>query len=229
MFQLYLSLSLLFALTFANSSSESMWRVTTKIWQECNRINEDVASCLQTKLISTIDRAVRTDYLPLWDSVAIVSNTNASRSDFGRAISEDDLAKAKKQGKLTDILWDRMANFISSRTVKIDLPKLSAEELKSGVEEGRGKMKKMMSMMMMGGAMKAMMVIPLALGLLFLLAGKALIVAKVALVLSLLITLKKLLSAKQDDHGGWQSSGGHGGWDRRTLDAHNIVYSAYRQ
>lgn len=87
----------------------------------------------------------------------------------------------------------------------------------------------MMSMMMMGGAMKAMMVIPLALGLLFLLAGKALIVAKVALVLSLLITLKKLLSAKQDDHGGWQSSGGHGGWDRRTLDAHNIVYSAYRQ
>lgn len=137
MFQLYLSLSLLFALTFANSSSESMWRVTTKIWQECNRINEDVASCLQTKLISTIDRAVRTDYLPLWDSVAIVSNTNASRSDFGRAISEDDLAKAKKQGKLTDILWDRMANFISSRTVKIDLPKLSAEELKSGVEEGK--------------------------------------------------------------------------------------------
>lgn len=87
--------------------------------------------------------------------------------------------------------------------------------------------------MMMMGAMKAMTLIPLALGALFLLAGKALIIAKIALVLSLIITLKKLLSAKQEEHG-WQSSGGHssGGWDRRSLEAseaHNLAYNAYKQ
>lgn len=44
---------------------------------------------------------------------------------------------------------------------------------------GRGKMKKMMGMMMMGGAMKMMAMIPLAMAGLFVLAGKALIVSKV--------------------------------------------------
>lgn len=44
---------------------------------------------------------------------------------------------------------------------------------------GRGKMKKMMGMMMMGGAMKMAMMIPLAIAGLFVLAGKALIVSKV--------------------------------------------------
>ncbi|KYM78015.1 hypothetical protein ALC53_11482 [Atta colombica] len=74
-------------------------------------------------------------------------------------------------------------------------------------------MKKMMGMMMMGMAMKLAALVPIAMGVLFLLAGKALIISKIALVLSLIIGLKKLLSQKQGhDHGGWQQGGG--GWDR---------------
>lgn len=94
-------------------------------------------------------------------------------------------------------------------------------------------------MMMMGLAMKAAAIVPLAIGGLFLLAGKALIISKIALVLSLIIALKKLLSQKQgggggggghqQHHHGWQpSSGGGGGWDRRSLDgdvaAQNLAY-----
>jgi lactoylglutathione lyase len=98
-------------------------------------------------------------------------------------------------------------------------------------------MKKMMGMMMMGLAMKAAAIVPLAIGGLFLLAGKALIISKIALVLSLIIALKKLLSQKQggggghhhESHHGWQpSSGGGGGWDRRSLqegvDAQSLAY-----
>lgn len=44
---------------------------------------------------------------------------------------------------------------------------------------GRGKMKKMMGMMMMGAAMKMAAMIPLAIAGLFVLAGKALIISKV--------------------------------------------------
>ena len=101
----------------------------------------------------------------------------------------------------------------------------------SSLLAGRGKMKKMMGMMMMGLAMKMAAIIPLKIGALFLLAGKALIISKIALVLSLIIALKKLLSQKQggghEMHHGWQSSGhggggGGGGWDRRSMDD-NIV------
>lgn len=92
--------------------------------------------------------------------------------------------------------------------------------------------------MMMGLAMKAAAIVPLAIGKLFLLASKALIISKIALVLSLIIALKKLLSQKQggggghhhhDSHHGWQPSGGGGGWDRRSLDdgvdAQSLAYS----
>lgn len=75
--------------------------------------------------------------------------------------------------------------------------------------------------------------IPLALGALALLAGKALIVSKLALVLAGIIGLKKLLSGGGGHESGHEVvvSGGHGGsgWGR-SLDkeqAQNIAYSAY--
>lgn len=58
-------------------------------------------------------------------------------------------------------------------------------------------MKKMMGMMMMGFAMKMAAMIPIALAGLFVLAGKALIISKIALLLAGIIGLKKLLSSKQ--------------------------------
>ncbi|KAG5876227.1 hypothetical protein JTB14_011670 [Gonioctena quinquepunctata] len=142
-----------------------------------------------------------------------------------------------------------------------------AEDL--GIEEGRkksggggggskggggGKKKGMgmMGMMMMGIGAKMAALVPLAIGGLFLLALKAFIIAKIALLLSGIIAVKKLLGSKQGaggsgghssgghSSGGWQSSsdggGGHGGgwqssgggWDKRSLDeAQNLAYKAH--
>lgn len=105
-------------------------------------------------------------------------------------------------------------------------------------------MKKMMGMMMMGFAMKMAALVPVAIAGLYLLAGKALIVSKIALLLAGIIGIKKLLSSKGGgggsaagwtsggggSSGGWQSSGhgGSGGWDRRSMDAaQKMAYSAY--
>lgn len=104
-------------------------------------------------------------------------------------------------------------------------------------------MKKMMGMMMMGIAMKMVGMIPVAIAALYLLAGKALIVSKIALLLAGIIGLKKLLAGRgggsqsasvssySAGSGGWSSGGGHGGgggWDRRSLDAaHDLAYKGY--
>lgn len=70
---------------------------------------------------------------------------------------------------------------------------------------------------------------PLALGALALLAGKALIVSKLALVLASIIGLKKLVSGGDHGHGHEvvQVSSGHGssGWGRSS---HDMAYSAYK-
>lgn len=108
---------------------------------------------------------------------------------------------------------------------------------------GRGKMKKMMSMMMMGFAMKMAALVPVAIAGLYLLAGKALIVSKIALLLAGIIGLKKLISSKNSGgssgwssgggSGGWQSGGGggsNGGWGEKRAyneNAQKLAYNAY--
>lgn len=99
---------------------------------------------------------------------------------------------------------------------------------------GRGKMKKMASMMMMGFMMKMAAMVPVAIAGLYILAGKALIVSKIALLLAGIIGLKKLLSSKQSAPAstGWSSggSGGSSGWDRRSSDgAQTMAYRGYPQ
>lgn len=59
------------------------------------------------------------------------------------------------------------------------------------------------------------------------LAGKALIISKIALLLAGIIGLKKLLQSKQSSSGGWQSGGGQSGWDKRSLDAQSLVYRGH--
>lgn len=63
--------------------------------------------------------------------------------------------------------------------------------------------------------------VPLALGALALLAGKALIISKLALVLASIIGLKKLVSSH--DHG--HEVHGGGGWARAGQE---LAYSAYK-
>jgi len=101
--------------------------------------------------------------------------------------------------------------------------------------------------------LKAAALIPLALGAIALIAGKALLIGKIALLLASIIGLKKLLSQQQKTvtyeivshphHGGHDSyssgsggsfggggdyggSSGHGGGWGRSADAHDIAYRA---
>lgn len=99
--------------------------------------------------------------------------------------------------------------------------------------------------------LKAAALIPLALGAIALIAGKALIIGKIALVLAAIIGLKKLLhhqksvtyeivshphhTSSHTSHEGWaggdygsSGSGGHGGWGRSTNEAQNMAYRAYQ-
>lgn len=97
--------------------------------------------------------------------------------------------------------------------------------------------------MMMGFAMKMAAMVPAAIAMLYVLAGKALIVSKIALLLAGIMAIKKLIASKQGGGGGgssgWTSGGGGGGWqsgggggggyERRSTseEAQSIAYKAY--
>ncbi|XP_046994301.1 uncharacterized protein LOC124606363 [Schistocerca americana] len=224
-------------------------KMAFRLYDECERRGDTLAVCLKMRAVNLLDRAMRLPEIPLGESVLLVRSSEEDDATGGsRGASQDDLADrssspGQREDRVDRALMDRVARFISSHRLQLTLPRLQGEDLERGVEEGRGKMKKMMGMMMMGMASKMAGLIPAAIAGLFLLAGKALIVSKMALVLILVIALKKIVAQRQNEGGhhyemahGWQGGhgggghggGGHGGadWDRRSLAAHRMAYRA---
>ncbi|XP_047539768.1 uncharacterized protein LOC125073110 [Vanessa atalanta] len=208
-----------------------------RIYEDCQR-TDGIMPCLKKKAILFFDRAARMEAIPLVAGVDIVKTSDMEIVPVSENDIDANLPRNidSKDEALTDMLWNRIAAFANSRTIQLSLPKMSGEELNKGVEEGRGKMKKMMGMMMMGAAMKMAAMIPLAIAGLFILAGKALIVSKIALLLAGIIALKKIIAQKNGGGGGgheshgWSSGGGSsGGWDRRSYDASDLAYSGYKK
>ncbi|KAG7190700.1 hypothetical protein KM043_006777 [Ampulex compressa] len=194
------------------------YRALYRVYEECQHRNVAVSPCLKKKAIAFFERLGRIQTLPIAENLELVRMSEEEAPKGTVSDLETTLGRTtggNREEFLNEALFDRAAALMNSFNVQIRLPKTSAGELKRSIEEGRGKMKKMMGMMMMGMAMKMAALVPIAMGVLFLLAGKALIISKIALVLSLIIGLKKLLSQKQshDHHSGWQQGGG-GGWDR---------------
>ncbi|XP_072935156.1 uncharacterized protein Osi12 [Epargyreus clarus] len=215
-------------------------RYLMRIYEDCQR-NDGIVPCLKKKAILFFDRASRMEDIPIVDGLDIVKASPEEFPPLSENEIDANLPKSfdNKDDALTRMLWDKIAYFANSRTIRMALPKMSGEELNKGVEEGRGKMKKMMGMMMMGAAMKMAAMIPMAIAGLFVLAGKALIVSKIALLLAGIIALKKIIAQKNSGGGGggggheshgWASGGSSGGWDRRSYnDVSDLAYNAYKK
>jgi len=102
----------------------------------------------------------------------------------------------------------------------------------------RGKKKKHQKMLMpllMLLKMKAIALVPLAIGALALLAFKALVVGKLALVLAVIIGIQKLLANSKSQqsyevvsHPHYTEEHGHHGGYRRSLEGQNAQDMAYR-
>ncbi|KAJ8952323.1 hypothetical protein NQ318_017217 [Aromia moschata] len=247
------------ASVFSQDSFENVGvRVALKIYDDCSKA-DGFSYCLKKKVITFLDRLSRMDKLSISDGI-LIKRASDVQDDDKPTITEEQLEKMlphsadKKYDAINSMLLDKTTKFIGSRTLEIVVPKLSAEDV--GLEEGRkggggggggkGGMKGMMGGMMMGMAAKMAAMIPVAIAGLFLLAGKALITAKIALLLSGIIAIKKLFASKQGGGGGghghgWQASGGGGGggggggwqssgggWDKRSIsNPQTIAYKAY--
>ncbi|KAG7190706.1 hypothetical protein KM043_006783 [Ampulex compressa] len=216
----------------ARSSGNSVFgdlRQVYQVYKECS--GAELSPCLKLKLLSAIDRVSRSVQLNVAEGVTLVQDgpvANAEEVDPQLQDIEANLPRAleEKEDALNTMIFDRIVKYFQSHTLKLKLP--NVEELqRSLTEEGRKKKKNMGGLLaiplLLGGTL-----VPLALGALALLAGKALIVSKLALVLASIIGLKKLVSGGGDHgHEVVQVAGGHGssGWARSS---HDLAYSAYK-
>lgn len=176
------------------------------IYNDC--LNKDSVSCVKYKLFNFVDKMVsQRDTFALTEGVQIVK-TDDVPATAARSISGDE--------SIESLVWNRLQSFLQTHTIKVDLKGADvvnavastgraledvSENLLGGEEsslgESRGKKKKaakILGPLLLAVALKAAALLPLLLGAIALIAGKALLVGKLALVLSAVIGLKKLLS-----------------------------------
>lgn len=238
------------------------------IYNDCLR--KDSVSCVKYKLFSFVDKMMgQKDTFALTEGVTVVKTPGSESEGAPRAITGDESVES--------LVLSRVQRFLSTHTIKVDLKgqdvvnavsstgraleevseNIFGDEDLSGVGEARKKKKaaKILGPLLLALALKAAALIPLVLGAIALIAGKALLVGKIALVLSAIIGLKKLLSQEKhvtyevvahphhtsshsvshaepsgysgDISGGYGGGSAHGGggWGRSAQD---IAYSAQK-
>ncbi|XP_014273834.1 uncharacterized protein [Halyomorpha halys] len=169
----------------------SGFRVLYSVYRQCESKEEPFA-CLKARAVKLVDRAIHSDSIPIVDGISLVKRPESERSLKNDL---DPLPNEIEPRKVDDLLWDRVTAFLESHSVQFRLPEFVKEIISEGVdEEGRGrKNKRMLPALLMALMLKGSM-LAMAMKGLALLAGKALIVSKMALVLAGVIALKKLFS-----------------------------------
>ncbi|XP_022164202.1 uncharacterized protein LOC111029496, partial [Myzus persicae] len=180
--------------------------------------------CLKSKALTALDRALGKPALTLTDGVTLTARAGKSLAVDPQADRADRAAldaapdADSKNALLDDMLASRMDRLMSTRTIALD---------GAGQEGRKKKDKAMQQAMMMAGMMAAAVMGPMAFKILALIAGKALLLSKIALVLSGIIALKKLLQPQQGGHES-ESVSHHYGRSFHRPEAHDVAYSGQK-
>lgn len=198
------------------------WRLAVKVFADCAE-RGDVVSCLGVKTAAALGRAARMADIRLADGVSFVRVGQADDRDGGRALaSELDLQNAidsqepaQRSDRLVDLLMEAAGRFLRTHSLQFKLPDEIPGQIQRALQdEGRGKKKKLLKALLpilLGVGAKMLLLVPLGLLFLGVLAFKALVFSKIALILGAVLAVQKFLRGGSGGSGGWASGGGAGG------------------
>lgn len=162
-------------------------RVVGKVWEDCAS-RDDTTACLKGKALTFMDRAARKESLALPGGLALVrtaQDAGAAKAPVTDADLEAVLPRelGQRDAKLDQMLLDRVLGFVQTHALRFNLAEQGEE---------RGIKKKDLLPYLLLGKLVASSMVAMAFTGLALLAGKALMVSKIALLLSGIVALKKL-------------------------------------
>lgn len=114
-------------------------RYVYQVYKECS--GAELSPCLKLKLLSAIDRVSRSVQLNVADGVTLVQDESAANeSEPEKSLQEIEASLPRaledKEDALNGMIFDKVAKFFQSHTLKLKLP--NVEELqRSLTEEGK--------------------------------------------------------------------------------------------
>ncbi|XP_023948800.2 uncharacterized protein LOC112053572 [Bicyclus anynana] len=151
--------------------------------------------CMKRKTLRALDRCLSPDVVPLADGVNLVRFELVDHS--GNVLHDNETSswteKELEEGEWRNLALQRMAKVLRTHVIKIDL--FEDNDIIEKVEYRGRRRHHMMTMMMFGVVSIGMVLIPMGFQFLSVLGGKALLLAKMALILASIQGLKKIATS----------------------------------
>ena len=230
------------------STSESALRAMKKIYTVCEE-SDELFKCMKIQALKLTDRALKLQNIKITDGLSIIKKDDANHES--RSMNQFDFDSEKvtsmPSAQVDEMIVERINKFMDSHQISVNVPRLLASaETPRLVEEGRKKMKKYMGPFIAAMALKGG-ILTMVYHSIAIVAGKALIIGKIALVISAIIGLKKLVTPEghekttyeivkhphvSNSHTYSSSSGnefeGHDNHYQRSLGTNSMEDRAYR-
>lgn len=113
-------------------------RAILKVYDECSK-SEGFSPCLKKKAVTFMDRLARMDKLSVFEGVTVIRSGEVPSATLSEEQLENTLPRAleAREAVLDNMLVDKAANYVSSRTLQITLPQFDAQELGRAISEGK--------------------------------------------------------------------------------------------
>ncbi|XP_045765569.1 uncharacterized protein LOC123867536 isoform X2 [Maniola jurtina] len=177
------------------------------IWRDCSKKLVDVKDiidhkeyypkfvrCMKRKTLRALDRCLSPDVVPLADGVNLVRFELVDHS--GNVLHDNETSswteKELEEGEWRNLALQRMAKVLRTHVIKFDFEE---DDVVDKVEYRGRRRHHMMTMMMFGIVSIGMVLIPMGFQFLAVLGGKALLLAKMALILASIQGLKKIATS----------------------------------
>ncbi|XP_023302171.2 uncharacterized protein LOC111684264 [Lucilia cuprina] len=205
--------------------------------------SDDMTTCLAVKGITALNRAARSNNIELVNGVTFKRDPASPVQRNGRALSETDVLSQlpenadERTGQLIDMAVESASEFLGSHNLEVKVPTEATQEIARALDEGRGKLKKMVGPIALAIGAKLFALVPLLLGGLALLTTKAIIVAKIALFLAILVGGSKFFGGLGNKFGGslgggysangagWSAGASNAGWSSGASSAYPYARS----
>ncbi|XP_025074941.1 uncharacterized protein LOC105430372 isoform X1 [Pogonomyrmex barbatus] len=158
--------------------------------------------CVQQRAIDTLDTLLDDDVITIFDGINLI---RLSSNDENNTEYKDNSSDGLKEEDISwsAIIWNRVTHLLRTHAVKIDIDRMfnvntpAQNPDSNNIVQGRRRRRKshMFPLMLMGLLLMGSILVPMGFQFLAVLGGKALILAKMALILSSIQGLKKIATS----------------------------------
>lgn len=116
-------------------------RAAVRLFDDCRHSDDGFGLCMKRKAVTLVDRFARIDSIALTDDVRLERTAADAEAGATKVVDKDWEANLPRSAEgresaVNEALLQRLAGALAGRTLTVQLPMLSSQDIGRGLEEG---------------------------------------------------------------------------------------------